>query len=94
MSIEQQHRQLVDKLIEGGVLGAGEVGDLVVQREEENRHCRRAGFQPRPAAAAGGTGKATDFDPAISKHRSAATGFDRRGRLPKNPVCAGSSRTG
>jgi hypothetical protein len=32
---EQQHRQLVDKLIEGGVLGAGEAGDVVVEREQE-----------------------------------------------------------
>jgi hypothetical protein len=32
---EQQHKQLVDKLIEGGLLKAGEAGKLIVQREEE-----------------------------------------------------------
>ena len=32
---EQQHRQLVDKLIEGGLLKAEEVGQLIVEREEE-----------------------------------------------------------
>ena len=32
---EQQHRQLVDKLIEGGLVSATEVGDVVVEREEE-----------------------------------------------------------
>jgi FtsH ternary system domain X3-analog len=30
---EQQHRALVDKLIEGGVLKAGELGKIVVERE-------------------------------------------------------------
>lgn len=33
---EQQHRELVDKLIEGGVVKAGEVGKIVVEREEES----------------------------------------------------------
>jgi hypothetical protein len=33
---EQQHRQLVDKLIEGGLVSATEVGDVVVEREEES----------------------------------------------------------
>lgn len=33
---EQQHRELVDKLIEGGVVKAGEVGRIVVEREEES----------------------------------------------------------
>lgn len=32
---EQQHRQLVDKLIEGGALKAGEVGKIIVEREED-----------------------------------------------------------
>jgi hypothetical protein len=31
---EQQHRALVDKLIEGGILKAGELGKIVVEREE------------------------------------------------------------
>ena len=33
---EQQHRQLVDKLIEGGLLSDHEVGDVLVEREEES----------------------------------------------------------
>jgi hypothetical protein len=32
---EQQHRRLVDKLIEGGIVSAAEVGKVVVEREEE-----------------------------------------------------------
>lgn len=32
---EQMHRALVDKLIEGGILKAGEAGKLVIEREEE-----------------------------------------------------------
>ena len=31
---EQQHRQLVEKLIEGGVVSAAEVGQVVISREE------------------------------------------------------------
>jgi hypothetical protein len=31
---EQQHRALVEKLIEGGVLKASEVGQIIVEREE------------------------------------------------------------
>lgn len=30
---EEQHRALVDKLIEGGALAAGEVGDIIVERD-------------------------------------------------------------
>lgn len=32
---EQQHRVLVDKLVEGGLLKQGEVGKVIVEREEE-----------------------------------------------------------
>ena len=32
---EQQHRALADKLIDGGLLKAGELGKVVVEREEE-----------------------------------------------------------
>jgi hypothetical protein len=32
---EQQHRALVDKLIEGGILKAGELGKIVVERESK-----------------------------------------------------------
>ena len=34
---EQRHKALVDKLIEGGVLQASEVGKIVVEREEEGK---------------------------------------------------------
>jgi hypothetical protein len=32
---EQQHRALVDKLINGGIVKANEVGKIVVEREED-----------------------------------------------------------
>ena len=32
---EQMHRALVDKLISGGILKAGEEGNLIIEREEE-----------------------------------------------------------
>jgi hypothetical protein len=32
---EQLHRALVDKLLEGGILKAGEEGNLLIEREEE-----------------------------------------------------------
>lgn len=32
---EEQHRLLVDKLIEGGIVSASEVGQVIVEREEE-----------------------------------------------------------
>ena len=31
---EEQHRKLVDKLIEGGLLSADEVGKVIISREE------------------------------------------------------------
>ncbi len=34
---EEEHRRLVEKLIEGGVLKAAEVGKIVVEREQEQR---------------------------------------------------------
>jgi hypothetical protein len=39
---EEQHRKLVEKLIEGGVLKAAEVGQIIVERVEEG---------PAPAAS-------------------------------------------
>ncbi|HWG45004.1 MAG TPA: hypothetical protein VN688_19700 [Gemmataceae bacterium] len=33
---EQMHRALVDKLINGGILKAGEEGNLIIEREEES----------------------------------------------------------
>ena len=34
---EQQHRALVDKLIEGGIVKAGEIGKISVEREEDDK---------------------------------------------------------
>jgi hypothetical protein len=34
---EQQHRALVEKLIQGGVVQASELGRVIVEREEEER---------------------------------------------------------
>ena len=34
---EQQHRALVDKLIEGGLVKAGEIGKISVEREEDDK---------------------------------------------------------
>ncbi len=34
---EQSHRALVDKLIEGGIVKAGELGKIVVEREEDQK---------------------------------------------------------
>ena len=54
---EQQHRALVDKLIEGGVLQATEVGKIVVEREQKEGEAAPAGSEPqaeRRAQAQGG----------------------------------------
>lgn len=37
---EQQHRALVDKLIEGGLLTAEEAGNIIVEREEDERQAQ------------------------------------------------------
>jgi hypothetical protein len=34
---EQQHRALVDKLIQGGIVKATELGKIIVEREEEEK---------------------------------------------------------
>lgn len=34
---EEQHRKLVEKLIEGGVVKAGELGQIIVERVEEEK---------------------------------------------------------
>ncbi len=44
---EQQHRELVDKLIEGGVVKAGEVGKIVVEREEESAIAQPTESEPQ-----------------------------------------------
>lgn len=45
---EQQHRALVDKLLEGGILKASEVGKIIVERgEEEKKPALPAGSEPQ-----------------------------------------------
>ncbi len=44
---EEQHRALVDKLIEGGILKADEVGKIVVERPEEEKRRRRRTIRSR-----------------------------------------------
>ncbi|MCR9201540.1 MAG: hypothetical protein NXI04_23095 [Planctomycetaceae bacterium] len=43
---EQQHKQLVEKLIEGGVLSAADAGRVIVEREEETASGERARERP------------------------------------------------
>jgi hypothetical protein len=45
---EQMHRALVDKLIDGGILKAGEEGNLIIEREEETAAAEPAGATPEP----------------------------------------------
>ena len=42
---EQQHRALVDRLVEGGLLKAGEVGKVIVERDEETPQAESPGEQ-------------------------------------------------
>ena len=55
---EQHHRQLVNKLIEGGVLRAGEAGNVVIEREEDrsatDTSTSRDSHQQRQAEQEGG----------------------------------------
>ena len=44
---EQQHRALVEKLIEGGTLKASEVGKIVVEREAKEGEAAPAGSAPQ-----------------------------------------------
>jgi hypothetical protein len=54
---EQQHAALVEKLIQGGVIKASELGRIVVEREEQERAPARPQQSPgegqRQAVAAG-----------------------------------------
>ena len=54
---EQMHRQVVDRLIEGGTLKAGEVGRIVIEREEETGQsespAERQSQQERPSQSEG-----------------------------------------
>jgi hypothetical protein len=43
---EQQHRALVEKLINGGILKASELGQIVVEREEEEGEAAPAAGTP------------------------------------------------
>jgi hypothetical protein len=45
---EQMHRALVDKLIDGGLLKAGEEGDLVIERQEETATAEPESNTPEP----------------------------------------------
>ena len=45
---EQMHRALVDKLINGGILKAGEEGNLIIEREEETAVAEPASGTPEP----------------------------------------------
>jgi len=54
---EQQHRALVEKLINGGVLKASELGQVVVEREEDEGEAAPAATTPeaqRQAQSQGG----------------------------------------
>ena len=44
---EQQHRALVEKLIHGGLLKEGELGKIVVEREQEDGQALPAGSEPQ-----------------------------------------------
>lgn len=44
---EQEHRNLVDRLIEGGAIQAGEVGKIIVEREEETGIAAPTGNAPQ-----------------------------------------------
>jgi hypothetical protein len=46
---EQQHRALVDKLIQGGILKAGELGKIIVEREEEEKEPAVPAASEQPA---------------------------------------------
>jgi hypothetical protein len=47
---EQMHRALVDKLINGGILKAGEEGKLIIEREEETAAPERTAPEPQRQA--------------------------------------------
>jgi hypothetical protein len=44
---EQQHRALVEKLINGGILQASELGKIVVEREQDERETAPASGAPQ-----------------------------------------------
>lgn len=49
---EQQHKALVDKLLEGGIVKANELGKIIVEREEEPAAASPTTSEPTPARQA------------------------------------------
>lgn len=45
---EQQHRRLVEQLIEGGVISEGEVGQIIVERESEDAAAQAPATEDTP----------------------------------------------
>lgn len=54
---EQEHRSLVDRLIEGGAIQAGEVGKIIVEREEETGIAAPAEDTPQEQRESQGEGQ-------------------------------------
>jgi len=54
---EQQHKALVDKLIQGGIVKASEAGKVIVERQEEGREPEVAGSDTPPQRQAQGQGQ-------------------------------------
>jgi hypothetical protein len=55
---EQQHRALVDRLIQGGIIKAGEEGKIIVEREEkEGQAAPPVGTPQQPQRRAQGQGQ-------------------------------------
>jgi hypothetical protein len=52
MEHEEEHRRLVDRLIEGGALSAAELGRIVIEREQPAGSADAAGEEEAAAAKA------------------------------------------
>jgi hypothetical protein len=52
MEHEEEHRRLVEQLVEGGLLGAGEAGQVIIEREAAAPAAVEAG-EPTPPASEG-----------------------------------------
>jgi hypothetical protein len=53
---EQQHKALVEKLIEGGLVKASELGQIVVEREQHEGTAAPSGEQPQEQRRAASQG--------------------------------------
>ncbi len=53
---EQQHRALVEKLIEGGLVKAGELGQIIVEREQAQGQPTPTGSETPPQRRAASQG--------------------------------------